>query len=47
MELGSVRGTQPAVEWPPRDNGRREDKGRTDESKTPLVDGGGMSPPGI
>ena len=47
MELGSVRGTQPTTEWPPRDNGRCEDKGKIDASRTLLVDGGGMSPPRI
>ena len=47
MELGSVHGTQPAAEWPPRDNGRCEDKGKIDASGMLLVDGGGKSPPRI
>jgi hypothetical protein len=42
-----VTGTRPAAEWPPRDNGCSVDKGKTNESGTLVVDGGGMSPPGI
>ena len=44
---GSDRGTRPAAEWPRRDNGCYVDKGKTDEFGTLVVDGGGMSPPGI
>jgi hypothetical protein len=47
VELGSVCGTQPTAEWPPRDNGRCEDKEKIDASGTLLVDGGGKSPPRI
>jgi hypothetical protein len=47
VELGSFRGTQLAVEWPPCDNGRCEDKGKIDAFGRLLVDGGGMSPPRI
>jgi hypothetical protein len=44
VELGNVRVTQPATEWPPRDNGRCEDKGKNDSFRTLLVDGDGVSP---
>jgi hypothetical protein len=44
VELGSVCGTQPAAEWPPRDNGHCEDKGKIDAFGMLLVDGGGKSP---
>jgi hypothetical protein len=32
------------AEWPPRDNGCCEDKGKIDAFGTLLMDGGGMSP---
>ena len=44
---GSDCGTRPRAEWPPCDNGCYADKGKTDESGTLVMDGCGMSPPGI
>ena len=38
---------KPTTEWPPRDNGCYEDKGKNDAFGTLLMDGGGMSPPSI